>query len=325
MFEARDFLLGGILPAFVAALALAAVWRAAGRDAVAWSTGVIFGYAAGIAALRAHEVGLAEGARRLAWPFEAIEWTPLVALVAAAPAAVASLRRSGERKLALRVALLVAVATALVVPLRLLWGGKYLPSAEVRAAGFATEAWSTPQAVAAIGGFAAVVLAAWGVWTRQVREDLPLLRGLLTTAAIVAASLTAALTGSFSIGQAIGALAAAVGGCAAATWLVKLRCGPERAAGPVLMVLASLLLLAVFYSEMRLWQAALLAIAATLAAGRLPRTSKLSTIKSGVLRSVLVALPLAIVVGVAAKEFIDSQRRLEEERAADPYAAHESK
>ena len=37
-----------------------------------------------------------------------------------------------------------------------------------------------------------------------------------------------------------------------------------------------------------------------------------------------VGIPLAIVVGGAAKEVADTQRRLEEERAADPYSAYDS-
>jgi hypothetical protein len=314
MFNLSDFLWGGALPCAAAALAFALGWAAARRPAAAWSTGVVIGFTAGLLALEARGVGLRAAFDKLIQPHESHEWTPLIGLIAVAPALMGPALGKWRSLRWLLAAVLCAIT-----PLWLLWGGKYLPSAEIRASGFATSAWSAGQAFAILGAVAAATLAAWWSWELVDRENGPRTRSLLTIAVLIGAAATAGLTGSFVYAQVFGVLAASVGGCLIAAMLVRINSGPEGAAGSVLLISASLLLLAACYSELDPLQAVCLGAAAVLSAGWIPGLARLSRRHQTALRTALCLVPLVAVVAYAAFEFQERQRQQQEDSASNPY------
>jgi hypothetical protein len=314
MFSVSDFLWGGALPCAAAALAVVLGWTTTRRPAAAWSTGVVVGYAAGFVALEARGVGLPAALSKLIQPQESHEWTPLIGLIAVAPA----LFGAAIGKWRLLRWLLAAVLYA-VTPLWLLWGGRYLPNAEIRASGFATSAWSIGDAISIVGAVAATTLAVWWSWETVDRESGAATRSLLTVAALVGAAATAGLTGSFVYAQAFGVLAASVGGCLIAATLLRVKAGPEGAAGPVLLVAASLLLLAVCYSELHPLEAVCLGAAILLAAGWIPGLARLRRRRQIALRTALCLVPLLAVAVHAALEFQERQRQEQEDATSNPY------
>jgi hypothetical protein len=259
-------------------------------------------------------VGLPAAAGKLIQPQESHEWTPLIGVIAIAPALIGAAIGQGRSLRWLLAAVLCAV-----MPLWLLWGGKYLPSAEVRASGFATAAWSAGQAIAILGAVAAATLAVWWSWETVDRENSARTRALLMVAALVGSAATTGLTGSFVYAQAFGVLAASIGGCLTAAIMLRVNAGPEDAAGPVLLIAASLLLLAACYSELHPLQAVCLGAAAVLTAGWIPGLARLSRRRQIALRTALCLGPLLAVVAHAAFEFQERQRQQQEDAASNPY------
>jgi hypothetical protein len=313
MLDVYDILLGGAAPMAVAVAAFGVGWVATRRAAVAWSGGAALGYAVGVVALAARGAGFAPAVQRLVSPTAAHEWTPLVGLVAIAPSVAWLLPAKWQSARWIAAALVSAAA-----PLWLLWGGKYLPSQELRASGFATSAWSGLQAVMILGGVAAMLLVAWLIWDLVEREATRS-RSLLSVFALVGAAATAGLTGSFVYAQLFGILAAALGGCTVAAWTLRTKAGPEAAAGPVIAVAGCLLLLAAGYSELSWLMAIGVGVAIALSAGWIPGLRRLSERQQLATRMLLCLLPLAIVLWQAGVEFAESQRQQQEEAELNPY------
>ncbi len=84
---------------------------------------------------------------------------------------------------------------------------------------------------------------------------------------------TVAYTGSVTYGQLAALLALVIAACGCSGRLMGAHAGPEAAAGPILLTAGSLLVLAVCYSELRLWHAAALAAVITASAGGSRRSS----------------------------------------------------
>jgi hypothetical protein len=137
--------------------------------------------------------------------------------------------------------------------------------------------------------------------------------------AVTGAAAAAGLTGSFVYAQLFGVLAASLGGCFVASWLLKANCGPETAAGPTIMLAGILLLLAACLSELRPWQAAGVWTSIILAAGWLPGLSRLPSKRQLAVRAIACLLPVSIVVCQAGLKFAETQRQQQEERATNPY------
>src|SRR5215207_14626 len=94
MFDLYDFLLGGLAPMAVAALAFGIGWGASRRPAIAWSAGVIIGYAAGATALEARGTAVSAALEKLIEPRVAHQWLPLVGLAAIVPSIAARFLRN---------------------------------------------------------------------------------------------------------------------------------------------------------------------------------------------------------------------------------------
>jgi len=281
---------------------------------VAWSAGVVLGYTSGVAAMDARGAGLASALAGLLQPNDAPGWLPLVGLAAVAPAmAGAALGRRRPLRW------LIAAALCISVPLWLLWGGKYLPSQQIRDSGFATAAWGVGEAALILGSAAAMMLTTWFLWERADPADAPRFRSLLTIIALTGAAAGVGFTGTFSFAQALGALAASLGGCFIAGLLMGVKAGPEAAAGPTVMLAGSLLLLAACYSELAPLQAAGLWASITLAGGWIPGLRRLGTRAQLALRSVLCLALLIAVVGPAGAKFAETQRQQQEEAESNPY------
>jgi hypothetical protein len=296
-----SFLWGGPAALVVAAAAFAGVLLASRRGAAAWNVGVVAGFAAGSVALAAHSQGWAAAAERLLKPIEAHGRLPLVALAGAAPAFLAAITRRRWS------AWLLAAPLAALAPLWLLWGGRYLPKQELRDAGFAEHAWSSAAATGIVAAIAAATLAAWWWWRRAEAASLPVVRSLLAALALGGAAATVACTGSITYAHGLAVLATAVAACGAMAWAMKANAGAESAAGSIVLATASLLVLAVGYSELQLWRGVALAIVVAVSAGWLPIWPQRPR-RAAALRAALVVIPLAIIVGQAASQLAASQR-----------------
>jgi len=313
MIDLYDFLLGGLTPLAFAAAGFALGWTVSRRPTAAWSAGVVLGYAAGTAAIDARGAGLREALSALVRPQEAYQWIPLMGLIAVAPSLAAAM---GNRR-ALR--WLLAAPLCALVPLWLLWGGKYLPSLADRETGFATSAWIAGDAVLILGGVACGALATWWLLERMESIHATRSRSLLAIIALTGAAAAVGLTGSFSIAQGFGVLATSLGGCFLAVWLLGIKAGPEAAAGPTLMIAGSLLLLAACYSKLQPLQAVGLWMSMTLSAAWIPGLSRIGGRWHVALRTALCLIPLTVIVGLAGAKFAETQRQQREATAANPY------
>jgi hypothetical protein len=317
MLGPKDFLLGGIAPMVAALAAFSLAWIASRRAGVAWPVGVLAGYLGGTIAVEAGGVGLVAAIKQLGAPHDAHQWTWMLGVVAIVPAIAAALL--GNRR-AWRWLLIAPLAIA--APLWLMWGGKYLPSAEIRDTGFANDAWELGEAMLVIGVVAASLLVAWRLWEASDPADQPLTRGLLAAIALSCAAAVAGMSGSFVYAQAIGVLAASVGGCFVAALLWRVKAGPEAAAGPIIILAGSLLMLAAYYSKLQPLHAAGLWAAVTLSAAYLPKAIGRNDRARIALRCSLCLIPLALVFGHAAYKFAESQRQQQEqqeEAGSNPY------
>jgi len=122
MLSGFDLFFGGVLPAIVAASALAMVWRATGNAASAWRTAIVLGYVVGHWALDARTIGVVAALSKSYQPIEARDWLPLLMLLAIVPDAMACVGKRGPA-----LAWLLRTALCVFIPWRLLQGSVYLP------------------------------------------------------------------------------------------------------------------------------------------------------------------------------------------------------
>lgn len=303
MIDLVGFLLGGLLPALVAAGTMVVVFQRTQSSASAWSIAIALGYLSGHWGLDARGVGLLAALAKTIRPHEARDWLVLLVLVATALDALSKIvTKYGWLIWAMRLGL------SFVLPWCLLRGSVYLPL-EAMPTGFETSAWSTWEAVGwlgAVGGLLAVVgiVLRFGAKNREVR-----LRASLGTIVLVGTSATIAMSGSLTMAQLLGALAAAMAGCGfVAAWL-RLESGPESAAGPLVCVIGGVLVIARFllYQEMASATALLLLLSLASAIGWLG-TEKWPTPRIRIalrIATCLAALALALVP--AAREFVATQ------------------
>lgn len=318
MVSLADVIAGAVVPVTVAAVIWWIVQRIGGArraaPEVAWCAAAAIGYVAGELALRARSVqpsAWTEAFGELIRPHDATDWLPMFAVGAAVIGIAIVATWPGRTSWGPWAA---AVALCLALPWRLLAGSRYLPSEELREAGFGADPWRWQTAEIALP---AAALVAWLTWTAAEPGPQPRIRAGLAVLTAVGAAALAGLSGSFSYALSIGAMAASLGGCAAAAWISRNPVGPRGAAGPATLVVAGMLLCGVAFSEIVWWRAALVGVAWVAAAGRIPWLAA-SSRKAVVLRAVLCLLPLAIAVGAAAFDFAEALQQQSTE-PANPY------
>jgi hypothetical protein len=307
MIDTNAVLLGGALPAVVAAVAMLGAWKLGKHAGVAWLVGVSLGYLTGHWALDAHGVGLAAAVAKSFSPHEARDWLPLAVISAAALEAIGLL---GKKAIVL--SWVLRVGWCFWLPWRLLAGSVYLPSA-AEDLGFDTGAWSTSETAAWLGGVGGLLVLAWLALRQASTESLPRLRprlqSSLATFVALGATATITLSGSFTIGQLMGVLTATLVGCGIAAAALRLESGPEAAAGPLLASFAGVLVIARFLlvPELPLYYAGMLLLALVVAVGWIAPPKLLSARFHSLVRIAVCVAVLALVVVPAARDFAASQ------------------
>jgi len=303
MIDAAGILLGGVLPAVVAAVTMAAAWKLSRNANVAWLVGLTLGYLAGHWALDARGVGFPAAIAKIGNPHEARDWLPLAVLSAAAIEAVAWW---GKRAAGL--AWVLRGVWCCFLPWRLLAGSVYLPKSELNV-GFDTGAWSTPEAIAWLGGASVLLALIWLALRLTPEQSLPRLRSSLTSLVALGATATIALSGSLTLGQLLGVLTATLVGCGIVAAALRLDRGPEAAAGPLLAVYGGALVIARFLlsPELPLFQTAMLLVALIAAAAWIDPPSWLTKRGHAVVRIAICLTALALTALPAARDFAASQ------------------
>jgi len=311
MIDFGDILLGGVLPAVVAAAAMLSGWKLTRHAGVAWLIGLSVGYLAGHWALDARGVGFLAAVAKSFNPHEARDWLPLAVVSAAAIEAIALLGKRGAT-----LAWVLRVAGCLVLPWRLLAGSVYLPSM-AQNVDFDTGAWSTLEASAWLGGVGGLLALVWLALLNVPEQTLPRLRSSLATFVTLGATATITLSGSLTIGQLMGVLTAVLVGCGVAAAALRLESGPESAAGPLLAAYGGVLVIArfLFEPELPLYYAAMLLLALIAAVGRISPPTRLSARVHALVRIVLCVAALALTALPAARDFAASQAQSE----SNPY------
>ena len=329
MLSLPDFLLGGVLPGAAALAVRAVVGRLVSdkvSDQVAWPVAIAAGYAAGQAGLLALENSL----DAMVAPREASHWLPLAGVLAAGIGLIPQCCRAANV-----VTLFSGGLLAIALPTRLLWGSVYLLSD-----------WSTGEAVARIGGVAAVMLAIGWLLTKQnaahnlesaaaenqrannsVACDVArhktgwsdALIAPLLAMVVVGLAVVIATSGSLSYARLAGViLAAMVGATLGGVGQLKFsQIGAGvPAAGPVVVTLVGgLLLVSVLYAEVTIASATLLTIALAAAGAKRGWAPKCPW-RQSVLRTMCCLVPLAIATVWAATEFAEATSQPGEE---NPY------
>jgi len=307
MIEPIEILLGGLLPAIVAAVVLAVVWRLTRHAGAAWSAGLVVGCVSGLWALDAHAVGISIAVAKSFSPHEARDWLPAAMLLSMIPSAVAGTGKSGRV-----IAWLLGGVFCVLLPWRLLAGSAYLPNVSSVEASFdAAGAWSTFETVAWLGGIGATLFVFWFGAEWEGKSNSWRLRGLLAAVVALGAAVTLAMSGSITYGQLLGVLTAALASCWVVAVMLRLESGPEAAAGPLVAIFGGALVLAHFYSELKLLHAGLLLLAMTVAIGGWLPEAKLSCRGKLALRCLLCLIPLAIVVTLASMDFSATQTEVQ--------------
>jgi len=321
MIEPIEILLGGLLPAILAAVVLAVVWKLTRHAGAAWSAGLVLGCVAGLWALDAHAVGISIAVAKSFNPHEARDWLPAAMLLSMVPSALSHPNSkscqstsaiTGAGKSGRVIAWLLGIVLCVLLPWRLLAGSAYLPNVSSVEASFeGMGGWSTFETVAWLGGIGAMLFVFWFVAAWEGKSNSWRLRGLLAIAVVLGAAVTLAMSGSITYGQLLGVLTAALAGSWVVAIMLRLESGPEAAAGPLVAIFGGALVLAHFYSELKLLHAGLLLLAMAVAIGGWLPEAKLSCRGQLALRSLLCLIPLAIVVTLAAMDFSATQAEVQ--------------
>lgn len=306
MIGASDLLWGGVLPGAVAACMFVFVWQLTGKSASAWRVALVIGYIAGHWGLDVRNLGTVAAIIKSIRTTEARDWLPLLACLAVLPDALACVGKLGPW-----LGWLLRIALCLFVPWRLVRGTAYLPLMVLPDFGFESEAWSTGESFAWIGGIAAVLLFTWQ-WIRI--DDRPsgfLVRSALAVVVALGGAIIVAMSDSLIYGQLFGVLTAALAGCGLASAFCATERGPDAAVGPLVIVFGSLVLLAYFFAKLTFGNAALLMFAMTVAIGWLPLPKRLSPRWNVASRTAICLGALIIAVAIAGFDFAATQAQTE--------------
>jgi hypothetical protein len=239
-----------------------------------WATAVALAYVTG-------QIGLAlragDSLAQLLRPHEAVDWLPFAVLAALGVTTVTSMTAHPWRRLAIG----LAVALTIALPLRLLHGSAY------------DLQWTLAEKLTHIALLAAALGLTWLLLASPREDDHPRLRPILLIVVVSTAAVIVSLSGVFVYGELCGVLAAALTGAFLAS---RSPCA-AGSAGVVTFSLGSLILLAYFYAELTATNAALLLLATWAAAGPMPPFLQSSRAwQNASLRTLLTLVPLAIAL-----------------------------
>jgi hypothetical protein len=186
-------------------------------------------------------------------------------------------------------------------------------------AGSGTPEWSSSQAAVILGGLAAALAALWALLGLLLRlapgRSVPVALSVACGAAGAAVMLSGDLTG----GQLGLPLAAALGGAAAGSLLVRGAPGASGALGVGLVGLFSLLVIGRFFAELTTTHAVLLGLAPLLCwLPELPYVRRVPAWARGLARLALVAAPLVLVVVQAQQKFAEDSNSPTTPAAGEP-------
>ena len=316
MISLEDFLVGGLLPAAVAAAALVVAWKVSGNSTISWMTSFLSGYTAGQWGLDARGIGLGEAISKFYAPEVASDWVPMLLVFAAVPEVVSQFGKRGKRA-----SWLPFTGVASFLTWRMLSLHKDYPTSELVVAGFNESPWTWTDVALMIVGATLVMLHLWGLAKAGERQSAPVMRSVLTMLVAVGGAAVLALSGSLTTGQLMGVVAASLGGSGLTAWILRIEAGPEAApALPQVAIVGLLLVAALFIEEGITFSKAVLLIASLLMAmSVLPNRKKWQL----GLRPIACLVPLAMVVAMAGMEFATSQIPAESEvptEEVNPYS-----
>ena len=276
-------LYAGLLPLVVSACLAVILRQLRLTPQISWPVSITAGFLAAMLVVRG-QGGLAESIDRVLHPHEALDWLPVLVLLALVACGVVYWGSLRSWQL-----IPLVVAISLATPVRLLSGNL-------------AQQWSPIGKLAVIAWTSAALALAWLSLSTNDTAQPSVLRVPLQILVAVGAGVAVTLSGAFIYGQ----LAAAVGAATTGTWLAfALRAresneGTAAAAGVVAVALGSLILLGRFYSELNTAAAALLFVA--LAATAVPLPGQLGGNASwlqAVVRAACCLVPLTIAVALA--------------------------
>jgi hypothetical protein len=298
-------LIAGFVPLAVAAITALVLLRGNAAPRVIWPVAIAVGFLTGQLAIKS-EAGLGTALYRFVQPQEAVDWLPLIVLLALGVTAVTNHASIVGR---FRTTALAAAFT-LAVPVRLLSGNVRL-----------THHWSVFEKLVYLSLLAATLGVVWLLLATENKEEPLLLRAGLLTLVAVGTAIVTTLSGAFVAGLSCGAVAASIAGTALACTLLPIRFGSGAtgaasgaasaqqrrssagipAAAPVITFsLGSLILLGHFYAYVTITHAALLFLSLAATSVPLPNFLGRAPIwQQAAARTLVCVLPLLIaVIGV---------------------------
>jgi hypothetical protein len=287
-----NFLLyAGLLP-LVASAVMAFVLRRWYCPAhLTWPAAIAGGFVFARFAMRS-QTGVGDALQSLLQPQEAIDWLPLVVLLAFAVSIVMHLTRPQRR----RRVLALAAGLSFAVPVRLLSGNVRVTH------------WSMPEKIAYLTLLALILGSLWFVLAADMDEKETTVRVPLQILIAVGAAITVTQSGALIYGLTAAAVAASITGSALALLLPEDRWGTGAiamracrgitgAAGVITFSLGSLILLGHFYAELSAVNAALLCLSLVTTAIPLPAAIRRGSIwRQLAVRSAACLVPLGIAL-----------------------------
>ena len=271
----------GVVPCLAAALAMLVAGRL--RSTAAWSLSVASGLVGGMVAKNVR-VGWQTALEKLIHPHAAIDWLPWLVLVAAGISTLAVYAlRTWQRWL-----VALACVFALAVPFRLLASNAA-----------AMSRWTVTEKLAILAFWSVTFAAVWLSLALGRRNRQPLVRGSLLAVVALGISVTLAASGAITLGE-LGGIAAAtvLGATGSASVLGRISDGPSHAAGPLAVMLGSLILLGYSY-DLSATNAALLTVSLAAAGGWLPTNWPPHSGWQAAFRAALALIPLSIAAASA--------------------------
>jgi hypothetical protein len=271
----------GVVPSVAAALAMLVASRL--RSTAAWSLSVACGLVVGMVAQNVR-VGWHTALEKLLHPHAALDWLPWLVLIAAGISTLATYTpRTWQRWL-----LALACIFAFAVPFRLL-------ASNAAAMG----RWTAIEKLGILAFWSASFATLWLTLALARRNRQPLVRGGLLAVVALGIAVTIAASGAITLGELAGVAAASLlGAIGVASALGRLDDGPSHAAGPLAVMLGSLILLGYTY-DLTAANAALLAVSLAAAAGWLPLGRPDQAPWQAAIRAALALVPLGIAAASA--------------------------